>query len=300
MTMPDFEFVAPLTFGGLKQEPGDFDRSRAAILPIPFERTTSYVAGTRNGPREILLASSQMELWDEETSIAASDLAIYTLPEMELPFGTMQEALGEIERVAGEVLDAGKFLLSLGGEHSVTIPLVLAASSRHHGLSVLQIDAHADMRPAYMGSPFSHASVMRRVVERARCTQVAIRSLSEEESRAVPSLQTTIFYDVHMRKDADWMDRVVESLGDPVYLTIDCDGFDPAIMPAVGTPEPGGLGWYEGLTLVRKVFAARRVVACDLVELSPLPGIVAPNFLCARLIYKILTYWRLAGETANR
>ncbi len=290
MTMPDFDFVAPLTFGALKQVPADFDRSRAVILPIPFERTTSYVAGTRNGPREILLASSQMELWDEETSVSASDLGIYTLPEMELPYATMQEALAEIARVAGDVLDAGKFLVSLGGEHSVTIPLVEAALSRHAGLHVLQIDAHADLREAYMGNRFSHASVMRRVVETAHCTQVAIRSLSEDEARAVPSLKTAIFYDAHMREDAEWMDRVVASLGDPVYVTIDCDGFDPAIMPAVGTPEPGGLGWYEGLTLLRKVFAARRVVACDLVELSPLPGIVAPNFLCARLVYKMLTY----------
>jgi agmatinase len=291
MTMPDFEFVAPLTFGALRQEPADFDRSRAVILPIPFERTTCYVAGTRNGPREILLASSQMELWDEENLVSASDLGIYTLPEMELPYATMQEALGEIARVAAQVFDAGKFLVSLGGEHSLTIPLVEAASSRHPGLSVLQIDAHADLREAYMGNRFSHASVMRRVVERAHCTQVAIRSLSEEEARVVPSLNTAIFYDVHMRNDAAWMDRVVESLGDPVYVTIDCDGFDPAIMPAVGTPEPGGLSWHEGLTLLRKVFAARRVVACDVVELSPLPGIVAANFLCARLVCKLITYW---------
>jgi agmatinase len=292
MTVPRYEYTASLVFGGTKQDECAYERAQAVLLPVPLERTTSYVAGTRNGPREILLASGQMELWDEETSASAGKLATYTLPEMELPFGTLEGALDEIRRVAGEVLDADKFLIALGGEHSVTIPLVEAATA--------QLDAHADLREAYMGNRFSHASVMRRVVERARCTQVAIRSVSEEESRAVPSLPTTMFYDVHMRKDADWMDRVVDSLGDPVYLTIDCDGFDPAIMPAVGTPEPGGLGWYEGLTLLRKVFAARRVVACDLVELSPLPGMVAPNFLCARLIYKILTYRRLAGETADR
>lgn len=296
MSQPDFEFVAPLTFGALKQEPADFDRSRAVVLPIPFERTTSYIAGTRGGPREMLIASSQMELWDEENSLAAADIGIYTLPEMELPYATMEEALGEIARVAGEILDAGKFLVSVGGEHSVTIPLVEAASARNPGLSVLQIDAHADMREAYMGNPFSHASVMRRVVEHARCSQVGIRSLSEDEARALPSLKTTVFYDVNMRRDPAWMDRVVESLGDPVYVTIDCDGFDPAVMPAVGTPEPGGLSWYEGLELLRKVFAARRVVACDIVELSPLPGLVAPNFLCAKLVYKLLAYWTMRSR----
>ncbi len=290
MPTPRFEFVAPLTFGALKQEPGDFDVARALVLPIPFERTTSYVPGTRNGPREILLASAQMELWDEENRVSAADLAVHTLPEMELPYPSMEEAFAEIRRVAGEILDAGKFLVSLGGEHSVTVPLFEAAARRHQGLSVLQIDAHADMRDAYMGNPFSHASVMRRVVEHARCTQVGIRSLSEDEARVLPSLATTVFYDVTMRHDPEWIDRVVDTLGDPVYVTIDCDGFDPAIMPAVGTPEPGGLSWYEGLALLRKVFTTRRVVACDIVELSPIPGLVAPNFLCARLVYKLLAY----------
>ena len=293
MSVPRYEHASSLVFGGLKQDESHYDSARTVVLPVPFERTTSYVAGTRNGPREILLASGQVELWDEETSTGASALSVHTLPEMEFPFESMEAALKEIGRVGGEVLDAGKRLVALGGEHSVTIPLVGAAAARHPGLSVLQIDAHADMREAYMGNPFSHASVMRRVVERARCTQVAIRSLSEDEARAVPSLRTTVFYDVTMRRDPDWIDRVVESLGDPVYVTIDCDGFDPAIMPAVGTPEPGGLSWYEGLTLLRKVFATRRVVACDLVELSPIPGLVAPNFLCARLIYKVLTYWTI-------
>ncbi len=290
MTIPTYDSLPSTPFGGLTQEDADFERASVVVLPIPFERTTSYVPGTRSGPREILNASGQVELWDEETSRSALDLGLYTMPSMELPFGSMDDAFAEVERVAGEILDAGKFLFSLGGEHSITIPLVEAAASRHPGLSVLQIDAHADLRPHYMGNPLSHASVMRRVVERVRCTQVAIRSLSEEEARDVPSLQTTIFYDVKMRNDPNWMDRVVDSLGDPVYVTIDCDGFDPAILPGVGTPEPGGLGWYEGLTLLRKVCAARRIVAADLVELAPIPGLVTSNFLCARLVFKVLAY----------
>jgi agmatinase len=292
---PRYDCTTSLVFGGTPQDEGAYDTATAVVLPVPFERTTSYVAGTRNGPREILLASSQTELWDEETGTSAAEIPVYTLPEMALPFGTMEQALDEIRRVAGEIVAGGKFPIALGGEHSVSLPLVEAVAARNPGLSVLQIDAHADLRDAYMGNPFSHASVMRRVVEKVRATQVGIRSLSEDEARAVPSLNTTIFYDAHMRNDPVWIDRVVESLGDPVYVTIDCDGFDPAIMPAVGTPEPGGLTWREGLTLLRKVFAARRVVACDVVELSPLPGIVAPNFLCARLVYKLLTYWMMRG-----
>jgi agmatinase len=141
-----------------------------------------------------------------------------------------------------------------------------------------------------MGTPFNHACAMRRVVEHARLTQVGIRSMSTEEAQAAPELPTTIFYDVNMRRDANWIAKVLESLGKTVYITIDVDGMDPAIMPATGTPEPGGLSWYELLSLLRTVISARNVVGCDIVELSPLPGVAAPNFLCAKLLYKILTY----------
>jgi len=155
---------------------------------------------------------------------------------------------------------------------------------------VLQIDAHADLRDCYMGTKHNHACAMRRSLEFAPVTQVGIRSLSAEEAKAAPSLKTTMFYDATMRKDPRWIDAVVETLADPVYITIDVDGLDPAIMPATGTPEPGGLSWYEILALLRATFTRRNVVACDLVELSPLPGLVAPNFLCAKLVYKMLTY----------
>ena len=141
-----------------------------------------------------------------------------------------------------------------------------------------------------MGTPNNHACAMRRVLDYATTTQVGIRSLSPEEAAAIPSLKTNIFYDYNMRRDPNWIDRVVDSLSENVYITIDCDGLDPAIMPAVGTPEPGGLSWYETLALLRRVIESRRVVGCDLVELAPLAGNVAPNFLCAKLIYKILSY----------
>jgi agmatinase len=139
---------------------------------------------------------------------------------------------------------------------------------------------------------------MRRTLEFARTTQVGIRSLSTEEALAAPGLRTEIFYDYNMRQDPHWIDRVVDSLSDTVYISIDVDGFDPAIMPATGTPEPGGLSWYEALGLLRRVIERRTVVGCDIVELSPIPGNVAPNFLCAKLIYKILTY-RFGSEIKN-
>lgn len=289
-TSTEYDAVYSMEFGGARPACGPVERARAVVLPIPFERTTSYVPGTRNGPRELLAASAHMELWDEELQFNVHEIGIHTAPEMELPYGGLSEVMDEIRRVAAGLIEHEAFLLTLGGEHSITGPLVAACAARYPGLSVLQIDAHADLRDTYMGTPFNHACAMRRVLESAPCTQVGIRSLSPGEARDLPSLRTTIFYDYSMRNDPAWMDRVVESLSDTVYITFDCDGLDPAIMPATGTPEPGGLSWYEALGLLRKVFERKRVVAADIVELSPLPGNAAPTFLCAKLAYKLLGY----------
>lgn len=295
-----YDHAAPLVFGGVLPRRRSFDESRVVVLPVPVDRTTSYVGGTRNGPHEILQASSHMELWDEELHVDVHGVGIFTLPEMELPFGEMEALVEEIERVAYEIVGRDKFLLALGGEHSITPPLVSAAARKHAPLSVLQIDAHADMRDAYMGSGYNHACAMRRSVEYARLTQVGIRSLSTEEAEILPRLNTTVFYDVSMRRDPTWIDAVVTSLEEQVYVTIDVDGLDPAIMPATGTPEPGGLSWAEITALLRAVAERRRVVAADIVELSPIPGIVAPSFLCAKLAYKLLTYCYARDPQARR
>jgi agmatinase len=296
MSLPfEYDRAAVGEFGGTTPTTATFDSARVVILPVPLDRTTSYVPGTRNGPHEILVASSHMELWDEETETDIHSIGIYTLPEMEFPYATMDEVVKEIRRVASELAKRDKFVVALGGEHAITGPLVAAVAARYPGLSVLQIDAHADLRESFMGTPHNHACAMRRVLEYARCTQVGIRSLSPEEAAAAPTLPTEIFYDYNMRQNDDWIERVVDSLSETVYITIDVDGFDPAIMPATGTPEPGGLSWYEGLALLRRVIEARKVVGCDIVELSPMPGNVAPNFTCAKLIYKILSY-RFASE----
>ena len=300
MSLPfEYDQIAVGEFGGTTPLTTDFARARVAILPVPLDRTTSYVSGTRTGPHEILVASSHLELWDEETQTDVHGIGIVTLPEMELPFATMDEVVCEIRRVVAEIVNRDKFPVILGGEHSITPPVVAAVAARHPGLSVLQLDAHADLRESFMGTPHNHACAMRRTAEFAPITQVGIRSLSVEEAAAVPSLRTTIFYDYNMRADPAWMDRVVDSLGDTVYITIDVDGLDPAIMPATGTPEPGGLSWHETLALLRKVIEARTVVGFDLVELSPIGGNVAPNFLCAKLVYKMLSY-RFAKEISGK
>jgi agmatinase len=296
MNLPfEYDQVAVGEFGGTTPTTTDFEKARVVILPVPLDRTTSYVAGTRNGPHEILVASSHMELWDEETQSDVHSVGIFTLPEMEFPHASMDDVMREIRRVTTEIVKRGKFPVVLGGEHSITPPVVAAVAASHPGLSVLQLDAHADLRDTFMGTPHNHACAMRRVLECARATQVGIRSLSPEEAEVAGSLPTEIFYDFNMRQDPYWMDRVVDSLSETVYITIDVDGFDPAIMAATGTPEPGGLGWYEALALLRRVIERRTVVGCDIVELSPMAGNIAPNFMCAKLIYKILSY-RFGGD----
>src|SRR6476619_2766407 len=189
MRLPfEYEQLTIGEYGGTTPTTTDFEHARVVVLPIPLDRTTSYVPGTRNGPREILQASSHMELWDEEIGADIHSIGIFTLPEMELPFGELAPLMEEIRRVAAEVLSRDKFLVTLGGEHSITPPLVAAAAARHAGLSVLQIDAHADLRDSYMGTPHNHACAMRRSLEYAPITQVAIRSMSTEEAEAAPKL----------------------------------------------------------------------------------------------------------------
>ncbi|MEO7191524.1 MAG: agmatinase [Vicinamibacterales bacterium] len=283
-------------FGGELPERRSFADSAAVVLPVPFERTTSYVSGTRLGPGELLRASAQVELWDEELGVDLHGRGMFTLGDVDLSKGTLTDAMAELRRIAGNLLDTGKFLVMLGGEHSITSPVVAAAAARHPGLSVLQLDAHADLRDSYLGEAHSHACAMRRTLDFAPVVQVGIRNISAEEAAALPSLRSTIFYDWNMRNDPQWIDRVVASLSETVYITIDLDGFDPGMVPAVGTPEPGGFSWREATSLLRKVFEQRRVVACDVVELCPIAGMVSSNFIAAKLVYKLLTYQFALGQ----
>jgi agmatinase len=286
----DYPHTAPHQFGGELPEARAFDESAAIILPVPFDRTTSYVTGTRNGPRELLLASAQVELWDEELGVDVHERGMFTMPELDLSMLSIGAAMDELKRVSGTLFADGKFLITIGGEHSITSPIVAAASERFRGLSVLQIDAHADLRESYLDERHSHACAMRRSLEFAPAVQVGIRNISAEEAEIVGTLPTKIFYDWNMRDDPQWIDRAVDALTDPVYVTIDLDGLDPGMMPAVGTPEPGGLSWRELTALLRRTFERRRVVGCDVVELCPIAGMASPNFIAAKLVYKLLTY----------
>jgi len=281
--------MLPFNFGGLDEENADSGRAQVLVWPVPFEKTVSYGVGTKDGPQSIIDASRNMELFDEEIGGETAQIGIHTLP----PIDADREP-GEMMRVlyneATRLLASGKFLCMLGGEHSISAPVIRAHKDVYPKMSVLQIDAHADLRETYDGTPHSHASVMRRVLEFCPAVQVGIRSLSSAEAFAIPSLPTRVFFAKDIVGHTDWIDEVVESLTEDVYLTIDVDGFDPSLIPTTGTPEPGGLMWYDVVWLIRKVAQERRIVGMDVTELSTAPGNNAPSFLTAKLIYKTLGY----------
>jgi len=281
-----------MNFGGIAEEEfSSFERSRVLIFPVAYEGTVSFGAGTGAGAMAIVDASRNMELYEEETDAEVYKIGIHTLEEFaarETPEAMMN---GLYER-AKELLKEEKFLCMLGGEHSVSAPVIRAHAEMFHNISILQIDAHADLRDEYDGTPHSHASIMARSVKDLKipAVQVGIRSLSAEEAGSLADLPTKIYWARDIVGRTDWIDGAIDSLTENVYLTIDIDGLDPSLVPTTGTPEPGGLGWYEVLTLLRRLAEKRRVVGMDLVEFSKTETSDAPAFLCAKLVYKALAY----------
>src|SRR5579862_114640 len=285
--------MPPDNFGGLSEEHSLYETSRAVIFPVPLERTTTYEHGTRNGPAAILKASQNMELYDEELELEPyKQVGIHTLAPIDTMDGTLDEVITELFTAQCGLLDDDKFPVALGGEHSLTPPLVSAVTKKYKNLSVLQIDAHADLRDEYQGNASSHACAMRRVLEFCPAVQVGIRSLSVEEAEAAPKLNTKIYWakDIIRAPLKPWIAKVLADLSPNVYLTIDLDGFDPAFVPATGTPEPGGLDWMQVTSLIRAVADHKKIVGMDVVELLPQPGDHASDFLAAKLVYKSLGY----------
>lgn len=277
----------PFNFAGLEDRYAAFTTSRVAVLPVPYDFSTSYQGGARGGPHAILAASRNMETWDEELG-ATYEAGIATLPELEPTALGPGEMAARVERAFDWLYEQGKLPVLLGGEHSLTAGAVRAAVRRFPRLSVLQLDAHADMRASYLDSPDSHACVMRRVREVCPASSVGIRSLSGEEAAHLRAHPAPIWSVRQFRALAGRVAPIVESLTDDVYVTFDLDALDPGILPATGTPEPGGLDWYEAVDLLAAVAAERRIVGVDVVELAPLPGFVASDFLAARLAYRLI------------
>jgi agmatinase len=284
----------PHRFLGLEEAESTLDRSAAVILPVPWESTVSYGGGTRRGPDAILNASRFIELYDQELDAEPHVVGVHTLPALELTRQGGAEAMAELEASYARVAEAvgDRFLVMLGGEHSVSAPAIRAQAARSgERLTVLQLDAHADLREQFEGSPHSHASAMARVLDVADVVGVGIRAVSSEEVEVARSRDgVTLVYADEMWENDDWMDRALDALGPRVYLTFDVDYFDPSLMPSTGTPEPGGGDWYRTLRFLRRVFETREVVAADVVELAPTPGLHAPDFLVAKLVYKLLGY----------
>ncbi|MFQ5464825.1 MAG: agmatinase family protein [Thermodesulfobacteriota bacterium] len=301
--------VAP--FGGLPRDHPGARAPRYSVLPVPFDLTVSYVSGTRLGPEAILEASAHMELYDEELGCEPSDAGIETLPPPP-PAGSPEEMIDRVASAVDGIAGQGRVPVTLGGEHSITLGAVRALVERYPGLSVLQLDAHADMRDSYMDSPFNHACVARRVSELCPVVQLGVRSLSTEEAEYLDSIAAagagggggaglprvvTRYAPEVLRSlsgggggTGGGAEGLLSGLAGDVYVTIDIDVLDPSIMPSTGTPEPGGLGWYDVLAVLSAVARAARVVGFDIVELCPQPGNVAPDFLCAKLAYKMMGY----------
>jgi agmatinase len=285
--------MAPVNFLDLKSLP--VKEAEAVILPIPYEATTTYGAGTREGPEAILAASRQVELWDEDLNwdpAAAIRLATAApiLPEVAGPPAMLEK----IKRVVQPWVSQGKFICALGGEHTITVALVQTFQTRYPDFTVVALDAHADLRETYDGSKFSHACVLRRVYELGRpLTILGTRSYSKEEADLLwvaPRLK--MFKARELNTPAGWEAALehLRGLPGPVYLSLDADALDPGIMPAVGTPEPGGLSYGQVLTIIETLTKRGPVIGLDLVELAPIPGHRVSEFTAARLLYKALGY----------
>ena len=276
-----------IDFGFLPEEFSTEEGSAIVIIPVEYDGTSTWIKGADKGPAAILEASANMELYDIETDCEVYQKGIFT----DEPIAgemTPREMVEAVNDAVGYHLDNGKFAVVIGGEHSVSIGAVAAHVEKYPNLSVLQLDAHTDLREEYEGSKFNHACVMARVKESSPIVQVGIRSSEAGEMESVDPER--VFYAKDIYDNRDWIDKVVGLLGDDVYMTIDLDVFDPSIMPSTGTPEPGGLLWYDVLELFKRVVAQKNLVGFDVVELCPNKYNKAPDFLAAKLIYKLLSY----------
>ncbi len=293
------DYRHPERFLGLDDDSSQRETSAAWVLPVPLEMTTSYQGGTKQGPAAIIEASNQVELYDSEMgSEAAFEYGVYTLPTLHPNLASSQAAVDSITQAVTDLPLEDRLLVTLGGEHTITPGIVAAFAPRYADLLMVQIDAHSDLRDSFDGTPWSHACAMRRCLPYASILQFGIRSVCQEEvDFARSSDRVTIWTAEAIYKDRErrYLDALRSAIaGRDVYLTIDLDGLDPSIIPATGTPEPGGIGWYDCLDLIRTVAENSNVIAFDCVELSPAPGAHASAFAAAKLIYKTLNYVMLS------
>jgi agmatinase len=270
--------------------PGSLDKSKVCILPVPYEATTTYLKGTRKGPGAIIASSRNVELYDEELGDEPYRIGIHTLKEFRKGFDTPQGMIKALASKTRDLFALGKLVITLGGEHTVTLGPVAGLEEVEKDISVLILDAHADLRDSYEGSKYSHACVSRRLIVNHRIVQVGIRSFSQEEADFIKEKKLKLFYAKDIIEGEGWMKEALSRLSDKVYLSFDLDFLDPSIMPAVGTPEPGGLGWYKTLKFLRLVAEEKKILGMDVVELCPGARDIPSAFTAAKLIYKLIAY----------
>jgi len=276
-----------LKFGDFPSSYKKMATSKVAILPIAYDETSTWKKGADKGPLAILEASQALEWFDRETSSEPYKIGIHTYP-IQKDFISPKSMVNYIKNKTKKIIDKQQFYIGIGGEHSVSIGAIYAFAEEYKDLSVLQIDAHADLRDKYLGSKYNHACVMRRAREVADIVQVGIRSFDKCEYDTMD--KNKVFFAEDIYNSISWIPKVIDKLSDNVFITIDLDGFDPSILPATGTPEPGGLMWYQTLQLLKEVFAKKNVVGCDVVELCPNEYSASSDFFAAKLIYKMIGY----------
>jgi agmatinase len=279
-----------LTFAGLSSPYSDLETARAIILPVPYDSTTEWHSGARAGPQAIINASQYLELYDIELNRDVYQVGIHTLPPVQPLLSSPEKMIERVYHITRELVKQSKFPVMFGGEHSLSLGMVQALKEKFRNVCVLQLDAHADLRDEYLGTKYSHACVMRRIHELCPIVQVGVRSLSSEEQQFITQNKIHTFYITTSSSDLAPAEHIISSLSDDVYVSIDLDVFDPSIMPAVGTPEPGGMQWHEVLKLLNYVTRHKRVIGFDLVELCPRDCTDSCAYLAAKLAYKFIGY----------
>lgn len=280
----------PQNFASLVSPYAELQTAKVVILPVPYDSTTEWHSGTREGPQDIINASQYLELYDIELDREIYKVGIHTLPKVQPLLNSPEKMIDRVYYIASELTKKAKFLVMFGGEHSLSLGIVRALKEQFQNFCVLQLDAHADLRDEYLGTKYSHACVMRRILEFCPIVQVGIRSLSLEEQQFLTQNNMHPFYIATSSSVLDSTEHIIASLSDNVYISIDLDVFDPSIMPAVGTPEPGGMQWHEVLNLLRAVTLHKRVIGFDLVELCSKEGTASCAFIAAKLAYKLIGY----------
>lgn len=275
------------TYARIPEAYATSEKSKIVLIPVPYDDTSSWKKGADKGPQAFLEASENMELYDIETDSEVYKQGIY----LSQPVTESSSPEAMVEAVTEKVksyLNRNKFVTLFGGEHSISIGAIRAFSRHYENLTVVQIDAHADLRESYEGSKCNHACALYEANQTTNLIQVGIRSMDHSEKSVMN--YDNVFFAHEIESDDYWIEQAVERMTDTVYITIDLDGFDPSLFPATGTPEPGGLFWYETLRFLREVFKEKNVVGFDLVELCPSPALYASDFLAAKLYYKMLSY----------